>query len=550
MALCTCENISFYYPQMNQPTLENINVTIEEGDFIVICGQSGCGKTTLLRHLKPALTPHGKMTGCIRFEGQDIYQQLLTPSSIGYVMQHPSDQIVTDKVWHELSFGLENMGVSSLEIRRRTAEMATFFGIESLFHQSCDTLSGGQKQLLNLASIMVMQPKLLLLDEPTSQLDPIAAKEFLGVLRTLNEEFGTTIVMVEHHLEEAFTIADRIVVMEEGKILCDERVSNITNALHKKARNHPIFEGFPTAIRIYEQFPIDHVCPIKIKEGKQFLKTYFHKTKSSEIETVIKRKPYISAQELYFRYDQKGNDILKGLTLQVAKQDIYAILGANGAGKSTLLQILCGQQLPQRGTVSLNETRIVHRKKAQIPNTFAYIPQDPAALFIKDEVMEDLAWMCKVQKDQVSAHKRMDEWIDQLHLRHLLHRHPYDLSGGEQQRYALCKVLMKDIEVVLLDEPTKGLDAFAKKELGEIFRNLRKNGITLIIVSHDVEFVAQYATWASLLFDGEMIAEGDVKSFFKENQFYTTAAHKMARDVFPDAITCEDVITQCMQNQM
>lgn len=544
MALCTCTDVSFRYHGAQEEQLKQINLSIEEGEFLLICGQSGCGKTTLLRHLKPELKPHGLYTGSITFQGIDIQTLSVMESStqIGYVMQHPDHQIVTDSVWHELAFGLENLGVPSSQIRRKTAEMAAFFGMEHWFHQSCDTLSGGQKQMLNLASIMVMQPKLLLLDEPTSQLDPIAASEFFAVLRKLNEEFGTTIVIVEHHLEELFAMVDRVVVMDKARILCAENNRDITDALRNIQNHHPMFEAFPSAVRMYQHNPLSPICPINVKEGKRYLQQY---VLPSHAEMAIKKRtqiPFIRINQLYFRYQKDGDDILKNLSLCVEKQDLYVILGANGAGKSTLLSILCAQYKPYRGEIVIDEQYKINHKRATLYDGMAYIPQDPTTLFIKDCVKEDLDAMCRMQNDVTEAYKRMEHWVEILHLTPLLNQHPYDLSGGEQQRFALCKVLIRDVSLLLMDEPTKGLDAFAKKELAELLHQLRCFGITIVMVSHDVEFAASNATCTALLFDGEMISEEEPHVFFQTNQFYTTAASKMARTVIRNAITCEEVI--------
>lgn len=544
MALCTCRDVNFRYHGANEDQLKQLNLDIEEGEFLLICGQSGCGKTTLLRHLKPELKPHGVFTGSIQFQGKDIQDLPIQKSStqIGYVMQHPDHQIVTDKVWHELAFGLENLGVPSSQIRRKTAEMAAFFGMEHWFHQTCDTLSGGQKQMLNLASIMVMQPKLLLLDEPTSQLDPIAASEFFAVLRKLNEEFGTTIVIVEHHLEELFAMADRIVVMDNARILCAENGRTITDALTKIQMNHPMFEAFPTAVRMYQHNPLTSTCPINVKEGKRYLQQYAVPSKAEMSSKKRSRIPYINIKNLYFRYQKDGDDILKNLSLNVEKQDLYMILGANGAGKSTLFHLLCAQYKPYRGEIVIDEHCIINHKRSTLFEQMAYVPQDPTTLFIKDSVKDDLDAMCCMQKNVAEAYTRMEHWVNALHLTPLLNQHPFDLSGGEQQRFALCKVLIRDISLLLMDEPTKGLDAFAKKELADILHQLRSTGITIVMVSHDVEFAASNATCTALLFDGEMISEEEPHVFFQTNQFYTTAASKMARNIIPNAITCEEVI--------
>ena len=251
MAHYSVENLSFSYPTSGKETLKNINLTIQQGDYVVLCGQSGSGKTTLLRHLKPVLTPHGKRTGQILFDGKPLetlsgYDQA---SKIGFVMQNPDDQIVTDKVWHELAFGLESLGVDQKTIRLRVAEMASYFGIQSWFHREVSTLSGGQKQLLNLASIMAMQPEVLILDEPTSQLDPIAASDFLNTVRKINIELGTTILITEHRLEDVYHSADRVIVMENGAVTANDAPRKVGAML--RAQNSPMLAALPTPVRVF-----------------------------------------------------------------------------------------------------------------------------------------------------------------------------------------------------------------------------------------------------------------------------------------------------------
>lgn len=552
MALCTVEHLSFTYSGQTKEVLHQLDLEIEEGEFIVLCGQSGCGKTTLLRHLKPELRPFGKTSGKICFEGSDVqtFDAQESASSIGYVMQNPDNQIVTDKVWHEMAFGLENLGVPNTIMRRRVAEMATFFGIEHLFHRESDTLSGGQKQMLNLASIMLMQPKLLLLDEPTSQLDPIAASEFLETLKRINDDFGTTIVLIEHRLEEVFKLADRIIVMEKGTIICSSDARNILANMNKINPKHPMLEGFPTPMRLYEACPHDSLCPISVKEAKRYVKQYFHPSN----QTISKTYPtggqvIVDVKQVYFRYQKEGRDILKGVNLQVYEQDICMLLGSNGAGKSTLLNMITGQYHPYRGSLTLFGRKIQRGHRHTMLSDIAYIPQNPTTLFLKDTVREDLYAMYKAMGNSPEVRERLEYYIELLDIADILPQHPYDLSGGEQQKVALCKVLLKQPKLLLLDEPTKGLDAFAKITLANILQELQREGMTILMVSHDIEFGASYATRCALLFDGDVISQDDPQSFFAGNSFYTTAANKICKGFYAHAVTCEDVIQLCQQHQ-
>ena len=244
-------NLSFSYPDSGVDCLKDVSLSIEKGEFVLLCGTSGCGKTTLLRHLKSVLTPRGIRSGAVLFRGTPLDQVPLAEQSqaIGFVMQNPDDQIVTDKVWHELAFGLENLGVPRDVIGTRVAEMASFFGIQSWYHREVSQLSGGQKQLLNLASIMAMQPEILILDEPTGQLDPIAAGDFLNTLKKINRELGITVLITEHRAEEIFPAADRVLVMDAGRLIVDAPPREAGRILMEMG--NPLEDMLPAPMRIF-----------------------------------------------------------------------------------------------------------------------------------------------------------------------------------------------------------------------------------------------------------------------------------------------------------
>ncbi|KYG90540.1 cobalt ABC transporter ATP-binding protein [[Bacillus] sp. KCTC 13219] len=547
MAFIKIDNMSFTYPNEAHSVLKNINLTIEQGEFIVLIGQSGCGKSTLLRHFKRELRPHGNKTGTILYKGCDI-QQLdaeVAAADIGYVFQHPDNQIVTDKVWHELAFGLESLGLDSPTIRRRVAEMANFFGIHKWFHQKTTALSGGQKQLLNLAAIMVMQPKLLLLDEPTSQLDPIAALEFIQTLHRLNKELGITIILIEHRLEEVLPLADRVFIMDEGSILFDGPPKAI---LKKLPANHAMLTALPTAMKIFHLLNGVGPVPLTIREGQRWLSNQqFNVASSHMLATTEKNTANIvlEAKDVAFRYEKNGLDIVQHFNLQVRECEFLTIIGGNGTGKSTVLAILAGLQKPYRGKLLLfNKALKSYSNKELYQQYLTLLPQDPKSLFVQKTVrqeLDDMAYLHKIEE------KKIQETIQLFNLTHLLHRHPYDLSGGEQQKLALAKLLLMEPKILLLDEPTKGLDAHAKEELAKIIKDLQVKGMTIIMVTHDIEFSAQYSSRCALFFDGNIVSEDEPRAFYSGNSFYTTAAHRITREQLSNAITCEDVVTLCQK---
>lgn len=540
-------NLTFTYPNRDKPALRDINLTIERGQFVTLCGKSGCGKSTLLRHLKTTLTPYGKCSGEILFEGTVLnsLDMRAQSSKIGFVLQNPDNQIVTDKVWHELAFGLESLGYSSPEIRARVAEMASFFGIETWFHQSVNELSGGQKQLLNLASIMVLSPSVLILDEPTSQLDPIAAQDFLETISKINRELGTTVILTEHRLEDAFPMSDRVIVIDDGRVISDG--SPLDVGMDLKRKHHHMAEALPTPMRVYAHVKSDMPCPITVRDGRNWLNALSENTQINGDLIPVATKTHsertvIELRELWFRYEKNSPDIVKGLSERIYENELYAIVGGNGTGKTTSLSLINGLLTPYRGEIVIAE---------KYKGATASLPQNPQALFVKNTVRKDLYEVFADKKIPQSEKDKMILDVSALcALDELLDHHPYDLSGGEMQRAALAKVLLLRPKILLLDEPTKGLDAHFKETLAHILKGLQKSGVTIIMVSHDIEFCARHADRCAMFFDGNIVSSDEPRTFFSGKSFYTTAANRMARSLLPSAILAEDIIATCGGEQI
>ena len=548
MAHFEIKDLTFSYAAAKgRHSLENVNLSVGQGEFLVLCGRSGSGKSTLLRQLKTVLTPNGKRTGEVLFHGIPLKQVSDRDQSgkIGFVMQNPDDQIVTDKVWHELAFGLESLGCDQKEMRGRVAEMACYFGIQDWFHRDVATLSGGQKQLLNLASIMAMQPEVLILDEPTSQLDPIAASDFLNTVRKINMELGTTVIITEHRLEDIFPYADRAVVMDQGRVLADDIPGKVGQLLFEE--NNPMFAAMPTPVRAYYGAGGTGESPLTVRQGRSWLSREFPKepkTKAIPAPALPEEveNPALTLKELWFRYEKSSPDILRGVSAEVPAGSLYAILGGNGAGKSTTLKAISGICRPYRGKVTLFGKPVEKYKSTELfQGCLAMLSQDPKSLFVKKTVREDLAEMTKDRQE-------IERIAALCQVTALLDSHPYDLSGGEQQRAALAKVLLTKPRLLLLDEPTKGIDSFFKETFAGILADLKKQGITIVMVSHDVEFCARYADRVSMFFDGQILTTDTPRRFFGTNSFYTTAAHRMSRHVFEGAITVEDVVQLFREN--
>nr|WP_264296268.1 MULTISPECIES: ATP-binding cassette domain-containing protein [Blautia] len=558
------------YPQQTVPALAGVDMTVEEGSFVVLCGKSGCGKSTLLRQMKSVLASHGQKRGCIRYFGTELEKvdERTQSAEIGYVLQNPDNQIVTDKVWHELAFGLESLGYDSATIRLRVAEMASYFGIQAWFLRNVNELSGGQKQLLNLASVMAMHPRLLILDEPTSQLDPIAASDFLETVRKINRDVGTTVILTEHRLEDVIPWADQVYVMDSGRMIADGMPSEIGRKL--KELGHDMFLSMPTPMQVYAGVESSQACPLTVRQGRRWLekeldnvdlKAVEYETDSVKHKTGFVRKkthvssgkeiPEIRLRDIWFRYERELPDVVKGLSLDVRKREIFALVGGNGTGKSTTMNLIARIRCPYRGKIWLEGKNIEKYTDNELYHGFlGVMPQNPQSLFVKKTVRDDLYEMIDGKREKKSDAFSIDMSkkdavagiVSLTKLEDLLDRHPYDLSGGEQQRLALAKVLLLRPRILLMDEPTKGIDNHYKKELGEILRKLTEHGVTILLISHDVEFCAQYADRVGLFFEGNMVTNKPAKEFFAGNSFYTTAANRMSRQFFPDAVTVEDVV--------
>ncbi len=575
------KNFSFQYPKESHAALYQVSMEVEEGSFVVLCGKSGCGKSTLLRQFKSVLASHGEKKGEILYGGQNLEDvDLRTQSTeIGYVLQNPDNQIVTDKVWHELAFGLESLGYDTPTIRLRVAEMASYFGIHSWFLKNVSELSGGQKQLLNLASVMAMHPKLLILDEPTSQLDPIAASDFLETVRKINRDIGTTVILTEHRLEDVIPWADKVYVMDKGRMIADGTPNEIGEQL--RTMGHDMFLSMPAPMQIYAGTNSSLRCPLTVSQGRRWLSEELEtkdikiKKEGNQEETAEKKTsifgklaglkkepekeiPEIRIKDVWFRYERDLPDVVKGLSLDIKKGEIFAVVGGNGTGKSTAMSLIARIRFPYRGKIYLEGKEIGKYSDDELYHGFlGVMPQNPQSLFVKKTVREDLYEVIDGKRERKSdaypiEMKKKDavEGIVSLtRLEGLLDRHPYDLSGGEQQRLALAKVLLLRPKILLMDEPTKGIDNHYKKELGEILRKLSEHGVTILMISHDVEFCAQYADRTGLFFQGNVVTSEESKKFFAGNNFYTTAANRMARNYFPNAVTVEDVVKAINQTE-
>lgn len=549
MEILSIKDLTFSYPNKENFALQNVNLSINSGDFVVVCGQSGSGKTTLLRMLKKEIAPYGEKQGAVFYKGEDVEKldDKISAQKIGFVFQKPDQQIVTDKVWHELAFGLESLGYDSDYIRLRVGEMANYFGITSLFRKKTTELSGGQKQLMNLASVMAMSPDVIILDEPTSQLDPITANDFITTLKKINDELGLTVIIIEHRLQEVFPIADKVAVMEDGKVICYDTPRNVC----EKLSNHPMSQGFPSAVRIWQKSGSKGECPLTVKEGRNFINSNFSERKLPLRNTIPNTEDIITLKDVFFRYEKGGNDILSGTNLSIKKGEHFCILGGNGSGKTTTLKILAGLLKPYRGKVIIDNNKMTKKTTADFNRLgVAMLPQNPESVFLKSRVIDDYTELCKIKGIEKSDYEdKINSVAEKLGIKDLLENHPYDLSGGEIQKCALGKVLISEPKILLLDEPTKGVDAYSKLSLSKILQEIKSDGVTIITVTHDVEFASIVADRCGLFFDGEVLSSLVPQEFFSKNNFYTTASSRISRDKFANAVTVDDVVSLIKEEQ-
>ncbi len=592
MNILEIRDFSFTYPGEDRQALSHVNMAVAEGTLNVLCGKSGCGKSTLLTQLKSVLAIHGKKSGQILYRGRPIeaVDHRTQSSEIGFVLQSPENQIVTDKVWHELAFGLESLGLNQAVIRLRVAEMASYFGIQDWFDQDVTELSGGQRQLLNLAAIMAMHPSLLILDEPTAQLDPIAASDFLETVKKINRDIGTTVILTEHRLSDILPDADRVFVLDEGKMLTEGTPREI--GVFLKEHRHSMFLSMPVPMQIYAGVESDAACPLTVSEGRRWIDALMHgkekrrENKENKEGKDISQKgnkgkdisqkensrkklmghhngasavpPAVQMRDVWFRYEKDSPDVVRDLSLTVAQGEFYALIGGNGTGKSTTLSLISRVRCPYRGRIDLNGKDIRRYSENELYRGYlGVLPQNPQSMFIKKTVREDLYAVIGGRREKKSEEYGADMkkaeairgMVSLTKLEGLLERHPYDLSGGEQQRLALAKVLLLRPRLLLLDEPTKGMDGEFKQAFGSLLKKLQSHGLTILMVSHDVEFVAEYADRVGLFFQGNVVTSQSAREIFAGNSFYTTAANRMARKYFPDAVTGKEVIA-CLRAEI
>lgn len=583
MEILDIQALSFEYPD-GKRALEDISFSLFPGEFALLCGSSGCGKTTLMRLLKRELAPHGHMTGQLLYCGRPMadMSDRQAAQEIGMVMQQPESQIITDRVYQELAFGLESMGIKQEELRLRVGETANYYGINTWFERSTDTLSGGQKQLLALASVTAVGPRLLLLDEPTAQLDPIAAASFIDTVYKLNREMGITVLIAEHRTEELFERADSVLLMEKGRLL----KKDAPRAVCARFASSLAAQGFPAAARLFAALekrspggpemnslamnspatdgPVSNSpakdgslpekaeanIPMTVREGRAFMAELFDKAGLAQAANCAaqescaprKEEQALELKGAWFRYEKDSPDVLKGVNFSAAFGEVFSLLGGNGSGKSTLFKVIAGLERAYRGKIAVLGRNIKKWDASLCCGGVALLPQDVSGVFVKHTVKEDMEDLCRAQG--IVPQPKIDELCAQMGIEDLLDREPMDLSGGERQKCALCKLLLTSPQLILLDEPTKGMDAAYRSGLVKTVRGLAQKGAAVIIATHDTGFAAAVSDRCGLFFNGELLSVCSPRRFFSATRFYTTAASRITRDYLPCAVTVQQAAAE------
>lgn len=532
MKVIEVKKLSFRYKGTEKNVFERVSFEADEGELIFLCGATAGGKTTLLRCLKPELSPNGSKNGEIIFCGKpfDEISERTSAAEIGYVMQRPENQTVTDRVRSELAFAGESLGLPPCTIRRQVAETAAFFGIEHILDERVSRLSGGQRQLLNLASVMAVNPKLIVLDEPTAQLDPIAAGEFIRTLYRITRELSVTVIVAEHRFEELLPLADKVLFLDgRGTAF----FGTPTEAAEKMAASEHLSLSLPAGLRIYHEFHGLHGFaepPLTLAESRDMLSSCFRNdtVRIAAVKRSASDESAISLKNVYFTYDSRKNDVIANTVLDIKRGEIFVLLGSNGSGKSTLLSLICGIERPYRGRV-----KILGESVKRLSKRPALLPQDVQSSFMYDSVGEELDF---------TDDKRVYDFTPFYDM------HPYDLSGGQQQLLGIKKLVMKNPEILLLDEPTKGLDGYWRRAVSDTAAKLSESGMTIMIVTHDTELAAMCADRCGIFFDGCVAAVGEPADILSSSIFYTTNTAKTSRGIYEGAVSAEQLLELCRKN--
>ncbi len=506
------DGFTYYYPNKEEAVLSDINMSVKAGQFILLLGRSGSGKSTLAKAIA-GLVPE--------FYGGKVSGQILKSEDASILFQDPENQLVMSTVEREIAFSLENQGMKREEMLIKVREIAQLAGIENLSLEKTMKLSGGQKQKVAFAGILSMQRKIIVLDEPTSQLDPVSAREILEVAKKLNESLGYTIIMIEQRIERCIDMSERIIFMEDFKIAFDGSKKDF--ALYSSEND---LDFLPPVAEFFVNQGILSDIPLNVKDAKKRIKDFKIEILIHEKKPELSSENIIEIRDLHFSYD-KANDVIRQISMDIPKASIIGIMGENGSGKTTLLNIITGILKDYRGYVD-------------VKGKIGFLSQNPNDYLFNDTVEEELKFTMKT--NGINHYENIDRILKDLDI--LMHKYsnPRDLSGGERQRAAIAAVLSMNSDIIILDEPTRGLDRSLKRKLNDVIHKIREKGKTVIIVTHDVEFAAATCDKIAVLSAGRLIEYEDTQRIFTKNSYYKTQISEMLEEFWenPPAVTLKD----------
>ena len=507
------DQLIFSYPETSKPALKLKHIHIPAGAFCLVTGQSGCGKSTLLR-LTNGLIPHftgGTVSGSIRVAGQDPIQTgpELMSRQVGFVFQEAENQFVVDVVEDEIAFSLENAAVPRSEMRSRVNQVLEQLNIRHLRRRKLDTLSGGEAQRVALAAALVLNPKILVLDEPTSQLDPLAAQDVLNMLEHLRRTNGLTIVLAEHRLERILPFTDLMIHIQPDGSDC---------LIGSPQEILPLSRLQPPVVQLGIKFGWQPL-PLDVSSAAEFVPPNLRIKTPGQPRNNSLRKTVISVSELVVNYPDQP--VLKNISFDIFAGERVALMGPNGAGKSTLLRSLIGLIKPAHGSISLFGESIHKRQTSEICRSVAFLPQDPNALLFSETVRKELEVTLQNHGFEIN-HQEISDLLQELSLNEKSEAYPRDLSTGERQRTALGAICITQPELIILDEPTRGMDQLAKTALIVLLKRWNAAGRTVLMVTHDVEFAAEFATRTIILENGSILADGSPFEVMRANPRYRT----------------------------
>lgn len=536
MEIFSVKNLSYAYPQSKKMALDDIHLSIHPGEFVLLIGPSGCGKSTLVRVLSGLIPDFygGTIGGEVLIKSEPILtvNRKELRRQVGMVFQDPERQIVMNEVEQELVFGLENLGEPTHLMQRRVIEVLSYLNLIALRHDQIQQLSSGQKQKVAIGSILAMMPEIIILDEPSSQLDPASTQEIFSILKRLNQEHGTTIILIEQRLDHCFALVDRVILMNKGRIVSSDAPKVIVSLCQKNNMQ----DFIPSIPRLFLNQKED-VALLTVKEAKNFLKgREFAPQVKEDSGDLSKLSPILDIKNLSFTYESRNwEKVLNDVNLTIHKGQFVVLMGENGAGKSTLLKTICGSLKPQKGFVKVAGHDIRQIPMDQRARYIGYLSQNPNDYLFNDTVADELKYTARNLK--IDDATGFDELLNNLDLIEHRNCYPRDLSTGQKQRVALASVLVGSPPLILLDEPTRGLDTRLKNDLGmTLGRFIKEKDRTVILVTQDVEFAAEFADRVILFSKGNIIEDGSPQDVFDKNLFYCTQVNKLFNGIVDNVV--------------